>query len=315
VEKTELRPLGAGELLDRAVTLYVRRFGLIVAVIAAVVAPLMIIEAIVSPNSAGVWDDLAKLMSASGNSRATQQALAQMNAHSTGGGVVALIAVLGILARLMMFSAVVAVVAAAYAGARTTFGDAYRIAGRRWGAQLLVALAYLGIAMVAFIPLMIVYIGTVFVVALLAIGGARALAIGVGILGGIVVLGLFASVGAWLYMAYQLSAVAVVTEGANPPAAIGAGLRRAFGNPTRWRTLAAGLTVIAVSFGGTLPILAIAAAASATLHQPALYFAILGAGSVLLEGLVAAFVVVYAVDVRVRREGLDLFADAQPVPR
>jgi hypothetical protein len=35
---------------------------------------------------------------------------------------------------------------------------------------------------------------------------------------------------------------------------------------------------------------------------------VIGAGSVLLEGLVAAFVLVFAVDVRVRREGLDILA-------
>ena len=311
MEKTELRPLGAGELLDRAVTLYVRRFGLIVAVLAVVVAPLMIVDAIVSPNSAGAWSDFAKVMSASGNSRATAQAIAQMNSNSTGGAAVGLMVVLSALARLMMFSAVVAVVAAAYAGATTTFGDAYRLAARRWLPQLVVALAYVGMAIVAFIPLTIVYVAVVFIVALLAIGGAKIVAIVIGVIGGVVVLGLFACVFSWLYMAYQLSAVAVVTESANPPAAIGAGLRRAFGKQTRWRTLAAGLTVIAISFGGTLPILAIGALASATLHQPALYFAILGAGNVLLEGLVAAFVVVYAVDVRVRREGLDLYADSQ----
>jgi len=37
-----------------------------------------------------------------------------------------------------------------------------------------------------------------------------------------------------------------------------------------------------------------------------LYFAIFGTGTILLDGLVAAFVVVYATDMRVRREGLDL---------
>jgi hypothetical protein len=53
--------------------------------------------------------------------------------------------------------------------------------------------------------------------------------------------------------------------------------------------------------------------ASAITHVDALYFAIVGGGSVLLEGLVAAFVIVFAVDVRTRREGLDLVVDAPPV--
>jgi uncharacterized protein (DUF2062 family) len=149
-------------------------------------------------------------------------------------------------------------------------------------------------------------------VAFLALAGMRIAALVAGIAGGLIVLVLFLCVGIWLYMAYELAAVALVTEPVTPMTAIGAGLRRAFGKPTRWRTLIAGLIVIAVTLGGSLPILVLGATVSATLHQPVLYYAVLGAGSVLLEGLVATFVVVYAVDVRVRREGLDLAVEAQP---
>jgi hypothetical protein len=37
-----------------------------------------------------------------------------------------------------------------------------------------------------------------------------------------------------------------------------------------------------------------------------------GVGQLLLVGLICAFVVVYAADVRVRREGLDLVPEAAP---
>jgi hypothetical protein len=74
-----------------------------------------------------------------------------------------------------------------------------------------------------------------------------------------------------------------------------------------------GLVVFVVSEVGSLPLIAVAATLTALTHVDALYFAILGVGSVLLEGIVAAFVVVYAVDVRVRREGFDIIA-AEPPP-
>jgi len=44
LRQTELRPLGAGELLDRAVTLFVRDFVPIVTVLAVVIVPLVILS-------------------------------------------------------------------------------------------------------------------------------------------------------------------------------------------------------------------------------------------------------------------------------
>ncbi len=115
-------------------------------------------------------------------------------------------------------------------------------------------------------------------------------------------------------MTYELASVAVVTELANPMNAISTALRRAFGRGMKRRTIVGGLVVFAVSQVGTLPLLALGALAATTTHVDALYFAIIGAGSVVLEGLVAAFVIVFAVDVRVRREGLDILAaEAPPV--
>src|SRR5947209_13783940 len=50
VQNTELRPLGAGEMLDRAITLYVRRFALIVTVLAVVSVPIVLLEALTVPD-------------------------------------------------------------------------------------------------------------------------------------------------------------------------------------------------------------------------------------------------------------------------
>ena len=56
---------------------------------------------------------------------------------------------LGSSCALLMWCALVTVVAAAYAGARTTIGDAYRVALRRWFPQLLVSLAFLVLGLFA----------------------------------------------------------------------------------------------------------------------------------------------------------------------
>ncbi len=134
----------------------------------------------------------------------------------------------------------------------------------------------------------------------------------VGIIGGIIVIGAFAIVASWVYMTYQLASVAVVTETANPIEAIGTALRRGFARGIRWRTVAGGLVVFIVSEAGAIPLLGVAAAVTMLTHVNLLYFAVAGVGSVLLEAVVAAFVVVYAVDVRVRREGFDIIATEPP---
>jgi hypothetical protein len=79
-----------------------------------------------------------------------------------------------------------------------------------------------------------------------------------------------------------------------------------------WRTIVAGLVVVAITQGGLLPLILLGALVTAMTHIDAAYFAIFGTGTILLDGLVAAFLVVYAMDVRVRREGLDLFPLAPP---
>lgn len=311
---TELRPLGAGELLDRAVTLFVRRFLPIVVVLAVVIAPLMLLEAMIAPGSARVYTDLGRIVTAGGNGSASRAAIAALSRDSTTASQTVVIMLLTFAVRLLMWSAIVAYVAAAYAGTTLSLAAVYRTAVRCWPAQLVVALAFLVMSTIASIPLFMAYlVGVVAVVALVSLK-IEAMAVVLGIAVALIVFGGFALVGSWIYMSYQLATVAVVTEGANPIAAVTASLRRTFTRQTWWRTVVAGLIVLAVAEGGALPMIALAGILSALTHAGALFYAIAGAGTILLDGLVASFVVIYATDVRVRREGLDLLAMTQPTP-
>jgi hypothetical protein len=74
----------------------------------------------------------------------------------------------------------------------------------------------------------------------------------------------------------------------------------------------AGLIALVLLFLGQFPVLAVAVAVEVLVPVPALYYAMNGVGQLLLVGLICAFVVVYAADVRVRREGLDLVPEAAP---
>jgi len=314
VHNTELRPLGAGEMLDRAITLYVRRFASIVTVLAVVAVPLAALEAVVAPQSAHAFSDIARVFTTAGDpaaQRAAADALSRSNrATSLTYGIVMLAAVV----RLLMWCALVTVVATAYAGARTSIGEAYRFALSRWLPQLLVSLAFIVLGGFAAIPVFMLY----FIVFIAAFGLAAlhqtAAVFVVGIVGGLAFLAALFIAGPLIFMAYELASVAVITETASPVQAIGIGLRRAFARGMKRRTVVAGCVLFLVSQLGALPLIALAVIATAATHVDALYFAILGAGGVLLDGIVAAFVVVYAVDARIRREGYDIMiAETPPV--
>jgi hypothetical protein len=315
VLNTKLRPLGAGELLDRAVTLFVQRFVPIVIVIAVTIVPLFVLQALVAPQSAHVLTDMGKILSstssAGGGSSEAIADLAQINASMVPAFGVSLVA---LLLRILMWSAIVYVIATVYTtGVVPTVRDAYTVGINCWPAQVLVGLAFAVIGGICFFPLMIVYfLIFIIVLGLSAIKVSGVIVALVAIVLFLALLAAFAVVGSFVYMTYELAAVYVVTESPNAIEAISAAIRRNASRDMIWRTIVAGLVVVAITQGGLLPLILLGALVTAMTHIDAAYFAIFGTGTILLDGLVAAFLVVYAMDVRVRREGLDLFPLAPP---
>lgn len=315
MQNSDLRPLGAGELLDRAITLYVRRFALIVTVLAAVIVPMGVLQALAAPNSAHAFADMARAIGSAGDAAASRAAADAMARDGRMTPLTGLVIFLSAVVRLLMWSAIIATLSSAYAGTRTTIGEAYRLGLQRWIPQALVALSFLVIGAFAMLPVLIYYVILVVVgIALSALHQIVVLIVAL-VAGGLILIAGICVLAALIFMAYELAAVAVVTETANPITAIGIGLRRALATGMKRRTIVAGLVLMLVSQAGALPLIAIAVVLTAIAHFDALYFAVLSVGAVLIDGLVAAFVVVYAVDVRVRREGLDIvIPEPSPIP-
>jgi hypothetical protein len=320
VQNTELRPLGAGELLDRAVTLFVRRFVPIVIVLAIAIVPLMIVQALISPNAADMMTNLGSIFTAASNPAGATKASAAIERYNSSLPGIIGFSFIAAVVRLLMWSAIVAVIAAAYTSDRvTTPRDAYVIGANCWPAQLLVGLAFMVGGGVCAVPLFVVYFVIVIIVVGLAAANLGIAAAIFGVIAGIALLAAAAVFGSFVFMTYELAATFVVTESPNAIAAIQTAIRRVSSRATFWRTVVAGLVVFAITQGLALPVAFIAGFLSAITHVSALYYAILGTGTIVLDGLVASFVVVYATDVRIRREGLDLIAltmpdQPQPVP-
>jgi hypothetical protein len=314
VQDSELRPLGAGEILDRAVTLFVRRFVPIVAVLAIAIVPLMLSEALIAPGSARMFTDLGRVLMSTRGGADSAAAAAALTRDQAGMGQYAIVVLLSLVVRLLMWSAILSVASAAYAGTTTPYGTAYRLALRCWPGQVVVAVTFGIIASVLFVPVVIAYaIALAGVFGLIALH-ADVIALIFGIVAAIAVLGGLLLLGAWVYMTYQLASAAVVIESMNPIAAVTAALRRSFARQTWWRTVVAGLIVLTVTQGAALMFAALGILVATLAHVAQLSFVILGVGTIVVEGVLAVFVVVFSTDVRVRREGLDLIALTAPAP-
>jgi hypothetical protein len=111
-----------------------------------------------------------------------------------------------------------------------------------------------------------------------------------------------------------MSIVSIALEDSNPVRGIAQGLRRTLSPAVFWRSALVATIVFAVSLIGSLVLIAVAAAVSTLTHLSALYPVLAVIGGVALNGLLITFIVIYAIDVRVRREGYDLALAAREVP-
>src|ERR1700733_5940249 len=152
-------------MLDRYITLFIRWFAPIVVVLAVVVVPLTALQAIVSPHAGRVFTDMARVFSAAGGPVGARQAAAAISRGNQTGPLTVLVIFVAVLVRILMWCALVTVVAAAYAGTRTKVADAYRFALGRWFPQLIVSLAFLILGAFASIPIFVLYL-IVFVAAI-----------------------------------------------------------------------------------------------------------------------------------------------------
>jgi hypothetical protein len=275
---TELRPLGLGELLDRAVTLFVRRFGILVGATAVAYVPFAFFQ----------WAALVGMYG--------RQRTSFTRAEWMGLGIDL---ALGLLAYVLARTAVAARAHASYMSQTLSLRAAYRLATARFGAQIVVnivsALAGVLILIVAAIP--------VFMIELIAVpgGGPGTALIALGIVGA---LALFPC--AWLFLAYELATVRIVTDTQHLYTALFAALRTVLRRP--WHSLLAAFTLLLVVAGGTFLFSTLAELMPSQALRTFMLLGVGSVGSILIETLSVTFLVVYNVDLAIRHEGVDLTA-------
>ena len=309
----DLRPLGIGEIRDRAVTLFVRRFAVLVLILALVAIPVAICQYVTQPQTAGMIADVRRALSLPPG-RESAAILSQILVKNrVGQSAFALVVGAAVLGALSATACVIAV-AQLYSGRMPSVRAVYREALRRWGAQLVVLVIFvaLGFAVVVGLVLAIFFIA-------LAIGAlatiSRPVALIVGIPTGIVAVAVAFAVGALLYLAGEMSLISTALENPNPLRGIEQGLRRTLSPAIFWRSLLVAAIVFVVSTIGQMLLLTVAGLLSLLTQWNAVYPIVAVIGGIALNALVTTFIVIHTFDIRVRREGYDLLLAAQSPAR
>ena len=304
-----LRPLGIGEIIDRAITLYVRNFVPFTATVLIVVfVPLVIGEYFLADSESGQWRAILQMIQHPGATPMTPVAME---------GAVSypelflgyLILVIGFVLGLFANNAVAVNVAAVYTGREPNVSASLGVAFRRWASLLgLLCLGFL----VAFGAYLIVIV--LVIMGALGVGGIAAafpgtrspLAITLLVLFDIVALLALCAVALLCVLAFTFAGYAIVIEGKGLTEAIGSGFARLFNRKEWGRAIV--VLLVALLLGTAISMVS-------AIVEVLLFFVPGGQfGIAIVSGLVGVvsatvqtvFCAVYYYDVRIRREGFDL---------
>jgi hypothetical protein len=312
VSPPSLRPLGLGELLDRAVTLCVRYampFSLIYLVYGV---PLGVINYFSSQGMTSFVQALTDQMKAqTSGHEADPHALSTAFANSSSTGVwTILLLIFVFFVSPLVTGGLIEATSEAYFGRVPTFERAYRIALERWlnlvGINMLYGLAAGALYLIVVIVLFVVALGVI---------GIASAAHTAGIVIGVVV-GLIFAVAIFLFalviaIAYQMSFFACVIERSNFVASFTSGLGRVFNGIGLKRSLLVSLAYVAVAIGITIVASVGEVVLVGLLRSPIAGAAFRILISLATAAFLTAFMSAFYFDLRVREEGLDLQLAAQ----
>ncbi len=295
----DLRPLGIGEIFDRAVTIYVQNFLVFAAILLAVFLPLGCAEYFFFGNAAQITD-MAKIL-------APSMTAAQV-------GLFAAYAVWGFALLPLGNMAVASGVAALYVGKRPDVRSCYATALRGWlrviGFMLLMGIVAAALLAVLFLLIVVV---NVLITILGAVAGGAAIGLTIVVE---VVIGIFS---VFLILSGILIAVligafgsyAIAIERTEPVKALSSAVARIFNRREFGRALLMLLSWLLFQIGADVASFAAATLVLLVLHSMVLYVALGIAIDIAVGGFSTVLLAVYYYDVRVRREGLDLEARLQ----
>ncbi len=311
-----LRPLGLGEILDRAVTLCVRHFALFSLIFIVYAIPVAIFQYLGTGDQSKVFGTLTDVMQsqASGKHVDGNDVIKALQQSQVTNGWTALWILSALLVAPLPVAALIDAAATFYLGGITSFGGAYRAALDRWmplvGINFLYLVCGLALYIGVFLVALVVILGLVFL-----FKASSALGIGLSILLGtaffIALLG-FALVAT---LAVQVSYFSCVVEKLPFVTAFTRGISRVFVGAGLRRSLLVGLAYVAIGIGIWLVTVAGESVLYGLLRSNVAGTVYETVVRVATAAFTTAFVAIFYFDLRVRTEGFDLQLAASGDPR
>lgn len=306
VSPVMLRPLGIGEIFDRAVTLYVKNIVVFVLMLLTALVPVSALEYFIVPEQSAT---LTRAIDQIEHPEKAQKDPA--SALPAGGALVALLAVvaLSLLLQPIANNAIAVGVGALYTGKRPDFATCFRTSVRRFPQLLAVMGMVFAAGVVAYIAAAALLVLLIFVGVLL-VQPALPLAVILFVLAGLLVVAILAIVMLLIAVA-QFAFYAVALENCGPVRALELAFRRIFNKDEVRKALLVVLAVFGVLLGISAFTGTIGIGLALLVKNYALQLAASAVLSAVFNGFLIVLLAVYYYDVRIRREGLDMESDLQ----
>ena len=295
-----LRPLGIGEIFDRAVTLYVQNFVPFTLMVLTLLAPLAVVQYVALPDRGG---SIAQVIGQ------IEHPVKTPRAPVSNEEIVALFAlfIIAVIFAPFVNNAVAVGVARVYNGEEPEYGASFATVLRRWlpllGTAALNVMILFGLYFVMVIGLvMLLTVG--FLLVRLALPLAIATFI-LAIVATLAVLLLFLL----LLVGYAFAMYSTSLEDASPTRAIGLAYRRIFNRVEFKKALLMALAYIGLQIGVFMLSTTVAVLVTMVVKSYALELAVNTIVSAMLAAFLTTLLAVYYYDVRTRVEGLDLETD------
>jgi hypothetical protein len=290
--------LGIGELLDRAVTLFVKNAWLFIALAAIVYVPVAIAQ--LSLGDFWIWymSQFSKVIAQPGNTAAALALDRELLSRAGPAGMLTF--VVWVAAGPLVTAAMAYVTGRLLSGAPATFGDALRFALTRWGRVVLFSILWF-VTFVALVFAVTIVLG-IATVALSALLRNAAVAI-------VLVFGIFFVMMLGTILAsvsVGVGFMAAILENAGVIAAFASGIARTVNRQMFWRSVLVGLVIFAIAIGFSIIGALAGFGLLSSLKSGVPLVLINTAVSMVQFGFFIVFMALFYHDLRVRREGVDL---------
>jgi hypothetical protein len=303
----ELRPLGFGEIFDRAVTLYIRNLVPFAAIVLVVVLPISILQYLLDRGSQPELDALIRIFTHPGS--APVQPIPTF--FDSPPLVAVFIASIVVAYFIWPFSlnAVAVGVAFLYRNRPVAFRACYELVFRRWRQVVGLIVVDFVIMLAWYIVVFVLALAIVFTIAFL-VNVSSAIAFWFGFFMALAVFLVMLPSLAPLLVALTFSMYSVVIEELGVFEALRLGFVRIFNRTEFWRAVLFAIATGATLVGGST-VFGILGLAAAFAHLPGLQAIVEGLGRAAITPFAVVLLAIYYFDVRIRREGFDLEASLE----